>query len=223
MASGDLSNLPLLKHIAQYHRPIIISTGGGTWQEIHLADRCATTVGAEVAFLHCVARYPTPAEEVNLSAIQRMAEQLPDRLIGYSCHYNGILMASLSYLFGARIIEKHFTLDRAAKGSDHAMSLQSDGMRKLVRDLRRMKLCRGSGEKQSTEQENKALSKMGKAVWPTRPLPAGTILTPEDVTLKTPALQDVLKPYQIEQIIGAITVHELSTAAPIKQEDIWGE
>jgi len=223
MASGDLTNIPLLQHISEYKRPIIISTGGGTWDDIQRANNAACLSCAEVAFLHCVARYPTPAEEVNLSAIRLMMDALPDRIIGYSCHYNGPLMASLCYLFGARIIEKHFTLDHTAKGSDHAMSLQPDGMRKLVRDALRMKVCQGTGDKRMTDEENRALAKMGKSVWPTRPLPAGTILLPEDLALKTPMVAEGLKPYQVQDIIGKITIHDLSTAAPVKQEDIWGE
>jgi N-acetylneuraminate synthase/sialic acid synthase len=214
IASGDLNNLSLIEHCAKKNKPLILSTGGATEWDIILADRRLVKHDAQAAFLHCVALYPTPPDRVNLSAISKMRDLLPHRLIGYSCHYNGIVMAELSYTYGARIIEKHFTLDHTSKGSDHALSLQPDGMRKMVRDLRRIRLAHGTGEKTRTEDEAKALAKMEKVLWPTASLPAGHVLKPGDISIKTPATPDGLAPYKKDDLIGKILIFDVTTNAP---------
>ena len=212
IASGDLTNIPLIKHVAKKGKPMIISTGGAHTVDI---GRALWALGATpAAFLHCVALYPTPAHEANLSAIKEIRLKT-GRIVGYSCHYNGILLAELAVVWGAQIIEKHFTLDHSAKGSDHAMSLQPEGMRRLVRDLRRAKAATGPGVKYRLAGEEKSLAKMEKALYPTRTLPAWHVIEAGDLAARSPTTPDGMRPWQIDRLAGRSLVLEASTAGPI--------
>ena len=221
IASGDLTNTPLIAHAASTGLPLVLSTGGATVEDMTRADFLLS--GRDAAFLHCVAQYPTPPERCNLRAIEQMALLLWDRVIGYSCHYNGIVMAEAAYLLGARIIEKHFTLDHTAKGSDHALSLQPDGMRRMVRDLRRVRHAMGTGAKERTKEEACALSKMEKVLYVTRPLSAGHVLTDMDLAALSPATPEGLRPWCKEQLVGRTLVLDASTDEPISFDMVGGE
>ena len=218
IASGDLVNIPLLEEVAKYGRPVIVSTGGGAWADIHLADHFLDKTDA--AFLHCTALYPTRPEDVNLKAIEEMSFTMPHRIIGYSSHFNGPQAAADSYYFGARIIEQHFTLDHTMKGSDHAMSLEPQGMKMLVRDLRRAREMIGTGAKRRDEREQKALEKMEKILWPARTLEKGHRLAQSDILSLSPSNPDGLAPGALHHLIGKNLVNDVSTTAPFSWDDI---
>lgn len=214
IASGDLTNTPLIKHCAGLGQPLVISTGGWDMADVVRADRAVGMTPA--AFLHCVARYPMPTEQANLSAIGELSIRLQHRIIGYSCHENGILAAEIAYgCWDAAIIEKHFTLDHTWKGSDQAMSLQPDGMRRLVRNLRRIHDMDGTGRKRRTREEDAALTKMAKILWPSKSLPAGHILQKGDLAAKSPVKPGGLLPYRLEDLTGRDLVFGCSTAEPL--------
>src|SRR5919199_3827920 len=145
-ASGDLRNTPLQRHVAQFGKPMLLSTGGGTMEDIERAVDTILPINSQLAVLQCTAAYPAAAEDLNLSVITTLRERFPDLVIGLSDHQNGIAMALVAYMLGARVIEKHFTLDHALKGTDHAFSLMPEGMRRLVRDLHRVPAARGDRE-----------------------------------------------------------------------------
>ncbi len=216
IASGDLTNIPLLEHICRKGKPLIISTGGASSTDIIRAS--IATQDAQAAFLHCVARYPTPADDANLGAIWLLADILPNRIIGYSCHYNGIVLAEVAYMFGARIIEKHFTLDHTSKGSDHALSLQPHGMKDLVRDLRRIRAARGDGIKERNENERKGLEKMAKVYYPNFTLKSGHIITEGDISAKSPAMPAGIEPWRKPEIMGRKLIADCSTSVPLTKE-----
>lgn len=218
IASGDLLNYPLIEHVAKKHKPMIISTGGGSIDEIMRVDLLTLLYHTPVAFLHCVAMYPTKSESANLSAIQLMMDRLQTCIIGYSCHFNGILLAEMAYMFGARIIEKHFTLDHTAKGSDHALSLQPQGMKNLVRDLRRMRFAGGDGEKMRLPEEEKPLEKMEKVGYPNRKLQAGTVIDLSDIVLKSPATSDGFRGNKLCELVGKYVQQDCSTAIPFTKD-----
>jgi sialic acid synthase len=190
IASGDLTNIPLIRHVASFEKPIIISTGGGDWQDV---DRAVDAlVGGpwrlSFALLHCTAAYPVhDFSELNLLAIVEMRARYPGTVIGWSGHDNGIAMSLVAYSLGARIIEKHFTLNRASKGTDHAFSLEPAGLRKMVRDLDRARLSFGDGIKRSFPSEAGPLAKMAKSLVAARDLPVGHILEAGDIVRKSPA------------------------------------
>lgn len=160
IASGGLTDLPLLRHVSQFDVPIILSTGGGTFSDVDRAVQCITARHQKLALLHCTASYPCAFEELNLRVIPVLRERYPELVIGWSGHDNGIAMSVAAYVLGARIIEKHFTLNRAMKGTDHAFSLEPGGLRKLCRDLTRARTALGDGAKRYYESERKPIAKM---------------------------------------------------------------
>lgn len=200
-ASGDLLNVPLLRHVAGVGKPILLSTGGGTIEDIDRAVQAILDLNPQLSVLHCTAAYPAEVEELNLSVITTLRERYPDLVIGFSDHQNGIAMAIVAFMLGARVLEKHFTLNHAWKGTDHAMSLMPDGMRKLVRDLQRTPAALGDGVKRPLPSEEGALRKMGKMLVAAHDLDAGQVLAEGDVVARSPA-DGGLAPYELERLLG---------------------
>ena len=161
IASGGLTDLPLLRHVAGLGVPIVLSTGGGDAHDIDQAVQTVTAKTPDLAVLHCTAAYPVlDHSELNLRCILTLRARYPDLVVGYSGHDVGIAMSLIAYAFGARIIEKHFTLNRASKGTDHSFSLEPVGLRKLCRDLDRCHVACGDGVKRMYQSEVAPISKM---------------------------------------------------------------
>ena len=160
IASGDLNNEKLLKHVASIGKPVIISTGGGTLNDVRRA--ASWFQYSPIGILQCTSGYPASYDELNLRVIETYSLDFPHAVIGYSGHENGIAISIAAFTLGARIIEKHFTLDRTLKGTDQAFSLEPVGLRKLVRDLKRTKRALGDGIKRSWPSETVALAKQWK-------------------------------------------------------------
>ena len=160
IASFDVRSLDLLRYAAE-RAPVIVSTGGASWEDVMAAHATVLPVAFH-AFLHCTTVYPAPAETLNLRAITTMRERM-ECVIGYSSHFSGISMPLVAATLGASILEVHFTLNRAMKGTDHAFSLEPDGLRRLVRDLKRMRAALGDGEKRLLPEELPALIKQERA------------------------------------------------------------
>jgi len=200
VASGDLKSIPLLKYIASTGKPMIVSTGAGTLDDVRRAYDAILPDNDQVVILQCTAEYPSEHSDMNLSVIQTYLREFPDVVVGLSDHDNGIAMALVAYLLGARVIEKHFTLNRGSKGTDHAFSLEPEGMRKLVRDVHRAAIAMGDGVKHVYDKEKAASIRMGKKIVAARDLPAGHVLQPGDLAYKSPG--DGLPPYQDVQLLG---------------------
>jgi N-acetylneuraminate synthase/sialic acid synthase len=201
IASGDLLNTPLQRHVAAFGKPIFLSTGGGTMQDVERAVETITEINQQLCILQCTAAYPAATEDLNLRVITTLRERFPGLVIGLSDHQSGISMALVAYMLGARVIEKHFTLDHALKGTDHAFSLMPDGMRRLVRDLRRVRPALGDGVKRPLPVEAKPLEKMGKKLVAARDLELGHVLTADDVAIKSPA-DGGLPPHEFGRLVG---------------------
>ena len=173
IASGDLTNTPLLRHVASFGKPLVVSTGGATIEDVDRAVEAVSASTRTLCLLQCTAAYPAAVEDLNLGVITTLRERYPELVIGLSDHQDGIAMAPVAYMLGARVIEKHFTLSHTAKGTDHAFSLMPEGMRKLVRDLRRVPIAIGDGVKRPLPSEQKPLEKMGKKLVAARALERG--------------------------------------------------
>src|SRR5918992_1355465 len=186
VASGDVKSTPLLKHVAAFGKPIIISTGGALVDDVQRAYDTIMAINPHLGILQCTAGYPAAFEELDLRVVNQYRERFPGAVIGYSGHDNGIAMPVAAYVLGARIVEKHFTLNRAMKGTDHAFSLEPVGLRKMVRDLRRARMALGDGVKSPYPTEAAPLLKMRKKLVANRNLPPGHVLTPDDVAIKSP-------------------------------------
>jgi N-acetylneuraminate synthase/sialic acid synthase len=201
IASADLVNTPLLRHVAAFGRPMLISTGGATLEDIDRALAAVLPLNEQICVLQCTAAYPCETEDLNLQVITTLRERYPELVIGLSDHQNGISMALVAYMLGARVIEKHFTLNHAWKGTDHAFSLMPEGLRKLVRDLRRVPVALGDGVKRALPVEEKPLEKMGKKLVAARDLELGQVLAAEDIAIKSPA-DGGLPPYELDRLVG---------------------
>jgi len=210
----------LLTHIAQFQKPMILSTGGGTMEDVNRAYDAVMPINQQLCILQCTAGYPADFDQLNLSVITTFRERFPNLTIGLSSHDNGIAMAVAAYMLGARIIEKHFTLNHTWKGTDHAFSLEPIGFRKMVRDLERVKVAIGDGVKQTYESEKSPIIKMGKKLVAARDLPAGHSIRREDIALKSPG--DGLPPYELAKVIGRVTRQELKEDDNITYEVLNG-
>jgi sialic acid synthase len=201
IASADIVNTPLLRRVAAFGKPMFVSTGGATTEDIDRAVETIRPINDQICILQCTAAYPCETEDLNLRVITTLRERYPEFVIGLSDHQNGISMALVAYLLGARVIEKHFTLNHAWKGTDHAFSLMPEGLRKLVRDLRRVPVALGDGVKRPLPIEAKPLEKMGKKLVAARDLELGHVLTADDIAIKSPA-DGGLPPYELDRLVG---------------------
>ncbi|HEY7637558.1 MAG TPA: N-acetylneuraminate synthase family protein [Gemmatimonadales bacterium] len=207
IASGDLRTTRLLRHVAEFGKPMVVSTGGATMDDIVRAYDTIAPINPQLCFLQCTAAYPASPDELNLKVITTLRNRFPELVVGLSDHENGIAMAVAAYVLGARVVEKHFTLNHTWKGTDHAFSLEPIGMRKLVRDLRRTRVALGTGLKCPLPSENGPLLKMSKKLVASRALPAGHVLTAEDVAMKSPG--DGTSPHLVDQVIGMTLIRPL--------------
>ena len=219
IASGDLTNTPLLGHVAALGRPIFLSTGGGTMDDVERAVDTILPLNAQLCVMQCTASYPCEVEELNLGVIESYRERFPDLVIGLSDHQSGIAMSLVGYMLGARVIEKHFTLNHAWKGSDHAFSLMPEGMRRLVRDLHRVPDAVGDGVKRPLASEARPLEKMGKKLVATRDLPVGHVLTAEDLAARSPA-DGGLPPYELDDLLGRRLTRPLMVDQALVTDDV---
>jgi len=200
MASGDLTNLPLLRYVAKLGKPMIVSTGAATMEEVQRAHDAIVAINPQLALLQCTATYPSSFHQLDLNVIQTYRKAFSDTVIGLSGHDSGIAIAPAAYVLGARVVEKHFTLNRALKGTDHAFSLEPQGLRKMVRDLQRVRVALGNGEKNFYPEEASARMKMGKKIVAAHAMPVGHILRPEDFAFKSPG--DGMAPYDVDSLYG---------------------
>ena len=218
VASCDLTNTPLLTYIASKKRPTIISTGGGSLEAVDRAVGIVASAGAPLAVLQCTSGYPPQFTELNLNVISTFRDRYPEATIGYSGHDSGIAMGLVSYVLGARIIEKHFTLNRAMKGTDHAFSLEPDGLRKMVRDLRRAHEAMGDGVKRAYESEAAPLKKLSKMIVAKENLAKGHILAESDFDYRSPG--HGIAPADADLLIGKTLNSDVASLTPILLEHV---
>ncbi len=219
IASGDLTNIPLLRFVAEFGKPMIVSTGGGTLDDVRRAYEAVVEINPEIALLQCTAGYPAEWSELDLRVIDTYRQLFPEVVVGYSGHDNGIAMPIAAYVLGGRIVEKHFTLNRAMKGTDHRFSLEPIGLRKLVRDLRRTRVALGDGSKLPYPSESDPIRKMGKKIVAATTLPAGHVLRREDLALKSPA-DGGLPPYELDAVVGRTLRHPVAEDGAFTFDDL---
>ncbi len=200
VASRDLTNLPLLEAMAETKIPIILSTGMGGKKEIDDALEVITKYHDNISILHCLSEYPAQYKNINLKTITYLKKQYPQYSIGYSDHSIGIAVPVAAVALGAEIIEKHITIDRQLKGTDHAGSLGIDGLWRMVRDIRNIELALGEENIFVPEAVESARKKLERSIATKKELPAGHVLREEDLHLLSPG--DGFKWRDRELIIG---------------------
>ncbi|HIG21731.1 MAG TPA: N-acetylneuraminate synthase [Henriciella sp.] len=218
IASGDLKTLPQIKYIAKFGKPMFISTGGASIEDVQRVYDEIMPINPNICIMQCTSGYPPTFEELNIRVIETYREKFPEIPIGFSSHDSGIAMAMLGYMCGARVLEKHFTLNRAWKGTDQAFSLEPNGLRRLVRDLQRARAALGDGVKRTYDSEHAPLIKMGKKLCATSDLPAGHTITEADIALKSPG--DGIAPYFQDVFIGKTLKNAVADDQAFTFEDI---
>lgn len=200
--SGEITNLPYLRHIGQLGKTVILSTGMATLGEIEVAIEVLEQTGtprAKVTVLHCTTEYPTPMNEVNLRAMQSIYTAF-DVAVGYSDHTEGIEIAIAAVAMGASVIEKHFTLDRTFPGPDHQASLEPAELKAMVTAIRNIEIALGDGIKRLTPSEARNKPVARKSLVASRAISIGEIFTAEILTTKRPGTG--ISPMRWDELVG---------------------
>jgi len=217
VASADMTNLPLLDHLVSKGKPLIISTGMSSMDEVKFSVNYLKEKEAEFVLLHCNSTYPAAFEDINLRFMERLREfGVP---VGYSGHERGIAVSTVASALGASIIERHITLDRTMDGPDHAASLEPHGFGKMVRDIRQISSALGTGEEKFISR-GEILNRevLGKSLVATRRVEVGEKITSELVTVKGPALG--LSPQRYPELIGRTSTRIIEADEPFTNKDL---
>ena len=201
--SGEINNPPYLRKVNKLGKPVILSTGMSTMDEVSQALEFLTNV--KVSLLHCTTEYPCPFESVNLKAMVAMKDKfgLP---VGYSDHTPGIEVAVAAVAMGATIIEKHFTLDRNMKGPDHKASVEPHEMKALVEAVRHVEVAMGDGIKKPAPAEIKNIAIARKSIVARRAIRKGEIFSEENITVKRPGTG--ISPMKWDEVIGTAAMRD---------------
>jgi N,N'-diacetyllegionaminate synthase len=218
VSSGDLTNEPLLRQIAESGKPILLSTGMAYLGEVEKALETIEQAGSSaVILLHCVSSYPTDPEAVNLRAMDTMnrAFCVP---VGFSDHTLGVEVAVAAVARGAQVLEKHLTLDCSLPGPDHRASLDPGTFAAMVRAVRNVEAALGHGRKLPHTTEAEARDLVRKSVVAVRPIAAGAVISEGDVGLRRPGTG--LPPHDYGFVVGRRARHEIAADTPITLEDL---
>jgi N-acetylneuraminate synthase len=217
--SGEITNLPYLMAIAKMNKPVIISTGMATMEEVVEAVKVLTMHGVnlkKITVLHCNTEYPTPFEDVNLHAMNYIGEKLNVK-IGYSDHTTGVEIPMAAVALGATVIEKHFTLDRSLPGPDHAASLEPKELKAMVCAIRNIeKALMGSGIKEPSNSEIKNRAVARKSIFAAVKLTAGSRISENDLIMLRPGTG--ISPMDIKKVIGKQLVKNIESGEMLT----WG-
>ena len=200
--SGEITNLPFLRHIGSLRMPVILSSGMSTMKEIGDALSILEQTGLrrdQITVLHCTTEYPTPMDEVNLRAMNSIRDTF-GVVVGYSDHTVGIEVSIAAVALGARVIEKHFTLDRTLPGPDHKASLEPNELIAMVKAIRNVEIALGSEIKAPTIGESKNLRIARKSIVASQRITKGEILSATNLVVKRPG--DGISPMFWDQLVG---------------------
>lgn len=212
VAAHCLTNIPLIEELKKRNKPIILSTGMSTMEEIEytvdiLKDK-------DLVLLHCTSKYPCKEEECNLNIIHTLKEKFPDIPIGYSGHENGIAISVGASVMGACLIERHITLDRTMEGFDHVFSLEYSSLCHLVGQIRKIEAAMGTSEKKVFPYEMDAYNNYRRGIVAAKKILKGSIITRDLLTTKAPF--EGLSPKFIHELIGKKTTMDINEDSPIQ-------
>lgn len=218
IASADLTNLPLLEHTARKGKPVILSTGMSTLEEISEAVQVVQQHNQQLVLLHCVSNYPCESAEVNLRVMETLRKQF-NVPVGYSGHEkSGWAITLGAVALGAVVIERHFTLDRTMSGPDHAASLEPLGLSRLMANIRDLEKAIGSGEKQISEAEMRVRKRLAKSIVARCDIEQGTTILPEMLIVKGPG--EGLSPRYLAELSGKVARHTIKADTLIPLESL---
>ena len=218
IGSDDAVNLPFLRDLSRTGKPLMLSTGMCTLEEVRISvDAILAEGNSDLMLLHAITSYPTHSEHVNLAAMQTLMKTFPQLDVGYSDHTLSPVACLCAVAMGARIIEKHFTYDKKASGPDHILSADPDEMKWLVREVRNFEIMRGNGIKKPAKSEDITRRNNRKSIVIERSVKKGNRLTETDISIKRPGYG--IAPAYFEQIIGRKLVSDM------EKDDVlsWGD
>lgn len=223
VASFTLSHHPFLQKLADFGKPIIMSTGGHNLEEIREAVSVLHKNGVEkLVLLHCVSSYPTPLDEINVRAVQTLREEF-DGLVGLSDHTtNPALAPSLAVAFGGTVIEKHFTLDNEMDGPDHEFALEPNELTEMIKTVRETEVALGTGGLGISSVEMQSVKRAKRSLFAIRNINEGDTITEDAVRALRPGNLDYegLPPKHLERIIGTTATNDISKGEPITNADV---
>lgn len=207
VASADLTNLPLLDKLCSTGKPLILSTGMSSREEVQITVGFLNQRKANFVLLHCNSTYPAPLHDIQLKWMEQLRGIHP--LVGYSGHERGTAVTLAAVALGACLVERHFTLDRSMEGPDHAASLEHEEFRRLIEGIREIEQALGDGgERRISQGEMINRENLGKSLVAAMPLAKGTVITPEHVQVRSPG--QGLSPQHYEQLLGRTLQHDLN-------------
>lgn len=216
VASGDLTNLRLLKAVASRGKPVLLSTGMATLEEI---DRATAEVPKDrLVLLHCIGAYPTPDEEVNLETIRLLRDRFRVP-VGWSDHTHDCVAAVAAVAVGAQLVEKHFILSKNLPAADVELSADPTEFRDMVQTIRRVETMRGGAWRHTTPSEQYFREKLRRAVYARQEIPAGTSVTEEMVIPLRPCGADMLPANEIDEVVGKVVCRTILRETPIRRSD----
>ena len=218
LASFDLGNLPFARRIAQTGKPVVMSVGGGKADQIESTVNIFLSAGVKLSILHCVSEYPCEFHRLGLDNIETLARKFPHCAIGLSDHFNGTLSGPVAYLKGARVFEKHVTLNRAWKGTDHSFALEPEGFRRFVRDIGRVRHMLAPKPAEEIGREA-VFQRLGKSVVAFQDIPKGGALTLENLSGRIFSEQHI-PVRESGRLIGRKTRRNISQGEIIRHEDL---
>lgn len=221
ISSFDTTNIPLLTKVAKLGKPMILSTGMTSFEEIDEAVNTILAHNDQLILLYCVSIYPTPDEHMNLATFDLMKQRYAPMLVGYSGHEKGILASLVTIARGARVVERHFTLDKNLPGPDHAtVSITPEEFKMLVDETRRIEAMMGTASTGIHELEQNTRNKHGKSITSRTEIKAGTVITEDMLCVKSPGTG--LKSNMLATVIGKTAARDIAEDATIGASDITG-
>ena len=215
--SGEITNYPLVRGIGELGKPVVVSTGMANLNEIEACLNLLASVGCKsqnTTVLHCNTQYPTPMKDVNLRAMNAIGAAFPEIQIGYSDHTLGIEIPIAAVALGAKVIEKHITLDRQMPGPDHAASLEPSELKQMMISIRNIETALGDGTKQPTPSETPNIPVARKSIVAAQPIARGEAFSAVNLTTKRPGTG--LSPMVWPEIVGQISDRDYQLDEPIE-------
>lgn len=222
ISSSDITTIPFIKHIAKKKKPILLSTGASTIEEIEVAiSSIISCENHDISILHCVLNYPTKYSDANLGMISSYRSLFPEYIIGYSDHTMPdpeMLVLTTAFLLGARILEKHFTLDKTLSGNDHYHAMDPKDLKKVRKNIHFIKNLLGDGTKSRLDNEASARINARRSIVASKYIPQNTVITADMVTFKRPGTG--ISPTMIDIVVGSTSIEDIQKDEIIKIEKI---
>lgn len=221
ISSSDLSNIPFIEHIARKGKPILLSVGASNEDEIVKAINTIKKYTTDITLLHCVLEYPTPYDHANLGKIKALCRKFPDCKVGYSDHTKPtehVDVIKMAYLLGAKVIEKHFTLDKTLKGNDHYHAMDVSDVKKIKCELNYVNKLFGNDELRCLDTELLARKNARRSLVLQKAKKKGDIIRREDLTFKRPGVG--IYPEYIDDVVGKHATSDLDEDCILQWENL---